>query len=128
VTVAPPVIVSVVPLPLAAGLMVPDTVSDETAVKSTPLTLTPPAIVTDRLAGVKATLALDGLTVYVPSGTPLNVYAPAGSVVPEPVIAVPVTVTVVPAPIAAGVTVPLNETNATVKFTAETFAPLTVID
>ena len=61
--VAPPVNVSVAPLPLAAGLIVPDTLKVTIAVKSTPVTLTPPAMTTDRLAGVKVTPLLVGVTV-----------------------------------------------------------------
>jgi len=63
VAVAPPVIVSVVPAPLAAGLTVPETLSVEAAVKFVPLTLTPPAMTTERFAGVKVTFVFDGVTV-----------------------------------------------------------------
>ena len=52
-----------VPLPPAAGLIVPDTLNERFTAKLTPLTLTPPEMTTDRLAGVNVTPLLVGVTV-----------------------------------------------------------------
>ena len=118
---------SVVPLPLAAGLTVPETVKVGigATVKSMAATLAP-LIVTVRLDGVKMKPVLDGVTVYEPLGSVLKENAPAPSAIAVALVG-PVSVSVVPLPLAAGVTVPVIVTACAVKFTPVTFAPATVI-
>src|SRR5919198_49517 len=131
VPVAAPLSVTVVPAPLAAGLIVPEMLHVGTGdtVKLTPVTFAP-LTVTDWLAGLNVKPVFDGVTVYVPLASPVNVKLPDASAVTVPVAA-PLSVTAVPAPFAAGLTVPEMfhvGTGDTVKLTPVTFAPLTVTD
>ena len=124
-----PLSVNVVPVPLAAGLTVPEMlkVGTAVAVKLTAVTFAP-LTVTGWLVGLKVKPVFDGVTVYDPLLRPLNVKLPEASAVVLP-LAVPLSVSVVPVPLAAGLTVPemLHVGIAVaVKLTAVTFAPLTV--
>src|SRR5437867_2881980 len=67
VPLAPPLRVSVVPLPFAAGLTVPEMLQVGTGcgVKLTPVAFAP-STVTGGLAGATVRPRLDGVTVYVP--------------------------------------------------------------
>ena len=65
VPVAPPLNVTIVPLPLTAGVIVPEmlNVGIACAVKSTPPALAPLAIVTGRFVGVNVKPVFAGVTV-----------------------------------------------------------------
>ena len=128
VALAAPPRVTVVPLPLAAGLIVPEMlcVPPTEPVKFTPVELAP-LTVTFALAGVKAYEPFEGVTVYAPLVTPLNVKAPEpfGAVV---ALLVPPRVTVAPVAAAVGVIAPemLKVCAASVKLTPVMLAELTV--
>src|SRR5213083_1796881 len=87
-----------------------------------------PLMVTRRLVGVNVKPLLDGVTVYVPLANPAKAKFPELSAVVV-LLAPPLSVNVVPLPLAAGLTVPEMlqvGTGCAVKLTPVAFAPLTV--
>jgi hypothetical protein len=130
VALAAPLSVTVAPLPPFTGLIVPEMLNVGAvcgvAVKFTPVTFAR-LTVTFWLTGLNVNPVLLGVSVYVPLGNPVKVYAPALLVVVV-TLAAPLSVTVAPAPPVVGLIVPemLNVSAVPVKFTPVTFAPFTV--
>jgi hypothetical protein len=96
-------------------------------VKLMPATFAP-LMVTGWFVGVNVKPAFYGVTVYEPFARPVNVKFPEASAVVL-ALAAPLSVSVVPVPFAAGLTVPEMlqfAIGVAVKLTAVTFAPLTV--
>ena len=108
VIVAPaaPPSVTVAPLPLVAGLIVPDTLKVRVvAAKFKPVLILPPLTVTLRLLGLKVQPAWLGVTEYVPLAKPVKVKFPELLAVVV-TFAAPLSVIVAPPPPAAGLIVP----------------------